>query len=563
MALSIIANAVGTQVLAGAPSPELDDVYSAAAQEQARALIDTVPGSGPVRGAWRYNGDTYAFRDNAPGTECDMWKSTTQGWDLVDKRDRVQFDTGTINFTAGATLTGSISMATATIIKVINTTGDGTGIITDGTIVHDQLTGEFIPGDILTDDAGGAAVAASNGGPTVLQPGGYFEFVNFNFSGNVDTFNMYGCDGVSNAFEFDGDVFAPIYTGRPVDTPKYIEVHENHLFLTFPGGGLQNSGPTLPFNWEPAFGAAEFGFGAEMTGLLSMTGALVVTSTNNTKVLYGAAKADFVFKNFLRESGARDRTFIDMGIARVFLDASGLRKLSATQAFGDFAVSDISALIKPIFDGDKKTGRMYNAATYVKDKNEYLLFSDNSENIICDLSGKTMEFMLSDLGFEVKYASTSEDNDGTEWVLIGGDDGYVYQYNSGNRFDDLPISAYLHFAFDHFGTPALNKGFHSIEIEGDAAPTLDLRVSAQFNYGDPALPQQFGQVLEVFGGGGNWGEANWSEFFWGSQVEGQAKADIKGSGANIGIVLASVSAYESAHTLSARRINYTKRGVIR
>lgn len=49
--------------------------------ELARASITPVPGSGPVRGVWLFNGDVYAFRDSADGTRGVMHKATPQGWD--------------------------------------------------------------------------------------------------------------------------------------------------------------------------------------------------------------------------------------------------------------------------------------------------------------------------------------------------------------------------------------------------------------------------------------------------------------------------------------------------
>lgn len=48
-----------------------------------RAAINAVPGSGPIRGVWMFNGDVYAFRDNAAATECNMYKATPSGWTLV------------------------------------------------------------------------------------------------------------------------------------------------------------------------------------------------------------------------------------------------------------------------------------------------------------------------------------------------------------------------------------------------------------------------------------------------------------------------------------------------
>ncbi len=55
-----------------------------AAVEAARDNIDEVPGSGPIRGVWVYNGTTYAFRDDAGATKGVMFKSTSSGWTQVE-----------------------------------------------------------------------------------------------------------------------------------------------------------------------------------------------------------------------------------------------------------------------------------------------------------------------------------------------------------------------------------------------------------------------------------------------------------------------------------------------
>ena len=57
----------------GATDDTLDATYSRYSIERARSKIGAVPGSGPIRGVWVYNGTVYAFRDNAGATACDMF----------------------------------------------------------------------------------------------------------------------------------------------------------------------------------------------------------------------------------------------------------------------------------------------------------------------------------------------------------------------------------------------------------------------------------------------------------------------------------------------------------
>ncbi len=48
-----------------------------------RASITAVPGSGGILGIAVYNNTVYAFRDNAGGTQCDLYESTAAGWSQV------------------------------------------------------------------------------------------------------------------------------------------------------------------------------------------------------------------------------------------------------------------------------------------------------------------------------------------------------------------------------------------------------------------------------------------------------------------------------------------------
>jgi hypothetical protein len=59
-----------------APSNYTDPVD----QEAKRALIQAVPGSGPVRGVWIFKDNTYAFRDSTDGLSGKMYRATSSGW---------------------------------------------------------------------------------------------------------------------------------------------------------------------------------------------------------------------------------------------------------------------------------------------------------------------------------------------------------------------------------------------------------------------------------------------------------------------------------------------------
>ena len=209
-----------------------DATYTAAAADVYRALIDAVPGSGPILGVvgMIFSGvdHVYAFRANTGATAVAIYKASSSGWTLVPFYDLVKWTAGTGSTTPpadGETLTqGAV---TATIKRVM--WQSGAFAVSGGTAV-----GAFV----ITTPSGGnfaAGSATTTSGITVtlsgvqtaitLATGGRFRFTKTNFSGQIATRRIYGCDGVNQSFELDGDVLAPIATGLSPDSPTYITSH--------------------------------------------------------------------------------------------------------------------------------------------------------------------------------------------------------------------------------------------------------------------------------------------------------------------------------------------------
>ncbi|MCA9367294.1 hypothetical protein KC887_03480 [Candidatus Kaiserbacteria bacterium] len=62
----------------GQPAPS-----GAVDPDTARAAIQTVPGNGDILGVWMFNGNLYAFRNDAGDTAAVMHKATPTGWQVV------------------------------------------------------------------------------------------------------------------------------------------------------------------------------------------------------------------------------------------------------------------------------------------------------------------------------------------------------------------------------------------------------------------------------------------------------------------------------------------------
>lgn len=554
----------GTATEAGASNDTDDATWSQASIEAARALIAKVPGSGSVRGVWAYRGNVYAFRDNVGATAGVMFKATTSGWSAVSLGRTLTFTSGgTYEVLEGDTITGATSAATALVKRVILTSGSWSAGTAAGRIIFASQTGTFQSENLNVGANLNVATIAANSTAITLLAGGRYEFINHNFYGAASRFRMYGCNGVGTAFEFDGTTFVPILTGMAIDAPDHIAVHKNQLFLSFPGGSVQNSSIGAPTTWAAVTGAAEIGMGDDITGMLGeYLDSLTVFCRNKVSVLYGNNSTDFVLSPIATDAGAVEWTAQKIQ-APIYLDDRGLRDLRATQAYGDFTMGSVSIQVAPLIKAKRKAGVTAVASLRVRSKDQYRLFWSDGSGLTMYLGRKGTEYLPFDLGLAPTCICSSEDGDGDEIMFFGDADGWVYQLDSGTSFDGLLVDAYIRLPFNHVGSPQMNKRWHKATLEVDAPADASIGMTAEFSYGDPDAPQVGSQSFTVRSGGGFWDEDTWNQFQWSAPVEGQAEAVIDGLGKNVSIVIASSAIYEMPHTIQGITLNFSPRGFVR
>jgi hypothetical protein len=153
-ATKCVANGVATE--RGADNDTDDKTWLRAAITATRAIIQQVPGSGPVRGVWVYGGALYAFRNNVGATACIMYKSTANGWVAQDLGKIVKFTTGTAAYQELETLTrGGV---TSIIRRVILTSGTWAGGNAAGYLVISNITGGSYTAGVATTPTGSATL---------------------------------------------------------------------------------------------------------------------------------------------------------------------------------------------------------------------------------------------------------------------------------------------------------------------------------------------------------------------------------------------------------------------
>lgn len=640
-----VAEADGTAVNRGALNDDDDNTWLQASIEKTRAAIQKPPGSGPIRGVWTYDGDDYAFRDNAGATACVMHKATPAGWAAVSFGTEIAFTAGglrEIAFTAGGTyeiipddmiegqdsgatatvvqviltsgtwaggdaegrlvirdqnnlifktelldvganagvasvdgnstvlaieegdtITGGTSGATATVLRVVLETGDWSTHDAAGRLIIGSQIGTFVAEGIETADQEDLATVSGNSAAITLPAGGRYDFVNHNFFGSSDLLRMYGVNGVGRGFEWDGTVFVPIQTGMTDDRPIRVDVHQNHLFFAYRGGSLQHSSIGNPYSWEVITGAAEIGIGEEITDLLSsVSGTLAVFGQNKVSVLFGDDAENWVMRTLTNDAGAAAWTAQKIGTP-VYLDTRGLRTLDTTDAFGDFNIGTITQLVEPIFAAKRAARISAVASIRVRSKDQYRIFFADRTGLTVYFGGRGPEILPFELPVQVSCASSGKNDDGDEVLLIGTEDGTVYQLDAGTNFDGDLLEAFLRLPFNHVGSPSQRKRWLKTTLEMDGGPNTTLGLTAEFGYADPDQPPAQEQSFAVKGSGGFWNEMFWDQFYWSSPVEGSAEAPIDGLGRNLSIAVVSRAKYEQSHTLHGLLLHYSYRGIVR
>lgn len=554
----------GTASLNGADNDTDDSTWIESVTSKRRAVIQKPSGSGAIRGVATYNGDIYCWRDNAGGTAGTMFKASTAGWVAQSFGSYILFDAGTAEFVEGETLTGGTSAATATIERLVQNDGAWGSSDASGYIVLSGITGTFQDNELITS-ASGSATANGTTVAITLPAGGAYNAIERNFYATDATTRLYFANGVGPACEWDGSVLVPILTGlsASLEKPKYIEEHRLTLFLGYATGSLQGSSPGLPTVFDAAQGAFEVGFGQSITGMKSNKDALIVTGRNKVGYLVGSDATDFELKKLSDDSGGIEATLQVVG-QPMYMDDQGLRDMQAAQSFGDWLIGTKTRLVDPYIRSKKAAGSTVVGSLRVRSKDQYRLFySDKAGFTVYFGRGdpEILPFLL--LNTPTCFAS-GEDTSGDEILLMGDDEGWVYQIDAGTSYDGEAIEAYLRTSFMHQNMPNVVKRYHRARLEGKAAQQNSaLFMTADFGYGDPNQAPSVQTDFTFYGGGAFWDEANWDEFFWDAQIEGQAFAPMDGIGENVSVIFGSNTATESAHTLSTLTINYSQRRKLR
>lgn len=538
--------------------------YKNIAADDYRTDISSVPGSGYVRGVKYFQGNVYAWRDNAGGTACIMYQATASGWSAISFGRELQFTGATGEIFEGDTVTGATSGATGVVKRALLRTGTWT-VSGAGTLVFDTVTGAFQNGENI--QVGGVTKVIASGVDTAISllPGGKMDFDIYNFSGSATTERLYFADGVNKLSEFDGTRLVPIRTGATPDTPLFVKGHKNQLVSAI-NTDLIVSSIGDPYAYTAITGASDIAVGENITGIKpqvgdATSGALLVTTKNRVFILYGNDTTDFNLVTYAPNNGGRSYTLQNIGFAH-FLDARGVTQMATSRNYGGFQMNVLTNIIQPYIDA--RLG-LEMASCVIKSSNQYRLFFNDGTGLICQIVpdpagttavGASMPFDYGDIVFNT--IDSVVDASGTERVFGAATNGYVYELNVGTSFDGDSIQAHMILTFNNSKSPRLRKRYRRSILQFRSGSTATMRIGYDLSYGDGDASYGRSVKKTLYGAGGFWDSFIWENFTWDAAYAQQITVNSVGTGENISLVITNDSDHDEAFTVHTCFLHYTQ-----
>lgn len=523
-----------------------------------RALISGPNNAKPILGVAERNGTLYCWQDNDAGTACVMYEATASGWSEIDLYHEISFNTGLAEIADDTAISQTVSGATAVCKRTILESGTFEGGNAVGRLIITTIVGTFNATGEIQVSAATKMTATSLATQISLSPSGRYETVVHNFYGATGSKRLYGCDGVSRGFEFDGDVFAPIKTGMTTDKPEHVYAHKKQLFFSF-GSSSQNSGIGRPQEWTAVTGAAEIAIGDDITGYLQMAGdALAIISKGRIDQLLGTDVDDFTLSTVANDVGGIEWTLQRLEYA-FCLDNRGVTIVTPTDKYGNFEQKTVSRHIHSLIETIRTKAV---ASVAYKTKKQYRIYCNDGTGLCMTLMDESLAFTFFKYPVNVTCAVSGEDSSGNEVIFLGTDSGMVYQADKGSSFDGEDIEAYFITPFNHSKGPTTLKSYKKATVEITSEGYSEVRFHPDFSYGSSDYATHFLKTVTLQGTGGMWNVDDWESFFYDAPTVENPSFTIDGNGTNMALVIYSKSQTDQGHKIDGAVVHYIRRKIV-
>lgn len=437
--------------------------------------------------------------------------------------------------------------------KILGTTKFNTNIVPQVALSSERVVLSTIFNDVVLAGRGGSVHRAASGSGSWTSlitglgtPTQNYEFKKFNFDG---TDKIVICSATSTPRIVDTSYSVTNVNATGSANFKFVEIFKNHIFFSGDSNNSQSIKFMAPFatnDFTAANGAGEIRVDSPVVGLKIFRDSLFIFCNDEIFKLVGNSVADFALQPVTRKIGCLDGGSIqEFGGDVIFLGPDGLRTIAGTDKIGDVELGTISKQVQEITD-DITTHNINSLV--IRDKSQYRLFYPVSDNQ-SEASAKGLISVIKanpntkQLGFEyseiVGLKVSSCDSDfisGSETVISGGYDGYVYLQESGNVFTrasgTATINSFYRTPDMTMGDPGIRKSMQRVIWNYKNDGNVDANFKLRYDFDSPNIPQPDPYTLSTGAGIAIYGLASstYGTAVYGSSGANLVRQPVEGSG---------------------------------
>ena len=310
----------------------------------------------------------------------------------------------------------------------------------------------------------------------------------FNFTGTEKTLFVDG-KGYPGIYESAANTmtFMSSSDSTDIEGSDNAVIFKNTAFFA-KGHNIFFTAPATIDDFNVANGAGSINVANDITGMIVFREQLIIFTTDTIKRLAGNTASDFVLEPITDKIGCiNSDTIQEFGGDIIYLSPDGVRLLGATDRIGDFALDVASDnIVNDAKDFIAQTDKF--CSVLIRNKAQYRIFAYLPTLDKTRSRGLIATKFIAQGGEGVSWSTTrgikanvadSTYSGSAEVIMFANDDGFCYEMDSGNSFDNEKIEAIYESPYMPITDSQLRKTLYKLTLY--AEPTGQMNLDVNFN----------------------------------------------------------------------------------
>ena len=310
----------------------------------------------------------------------------------------------------------------------------------------------------------------------------------FNFTGTEKTLFVDG-KGYPGIYESAGNTmtFMSSSDSTDIEGSDNAVIFKNTAFFA-KGHNIFFTAPATIDDFNVANGAGSINVANDITGMIVFREQLIIFTTDTIKRLVGNTASDFALEPITDKIGCiNSDTIQEFGGDIIYLSPDGVRLLGATDRIGDFALDVASDnIVNDAKDFIAQTDKF--CSVLIRNKAQYRIFAYLPTLDKTRSRGLIATKFIAQGGEGVSWSTTrgikanvadSTYSGSAEVIMFANDDGFCYEMDSGNSFDNEKIEAIYESPYMPITDSQLRKTLYKLTLY--AEPTGQMNLDVNFN----------------------------------------------------------------------------------